>query len=56
MLLFGGNFLNGRLTNTGAFEVFDGHELIYSKLGTGAFPNPGVLVDIFALRFDNSLA
>ena len=50
--MFGGNFLTSHLTNTGAFEVFDGQELVFSKLNTGAFPIKGELASLFMNRLD----
>ena len=53
-VMMGGNFLQGRLGGTGAFEVFqgfegdEGHRQLFSKLGAKRFPAPEEIIASFA--------
>ena len=44
---FVGNAISSALTNTGAFEIYLGENLIWSTLEQGALPNYAQLMDAF---------
>ena len=49
-LFFGGNLLNGIITNSGALEIFYNDELIWSTLKTGKVPNMKSLVHLIKAK------
>lgn len=50
LLFFGGNLLNGIITNSGALEIFYNDELIWSALKTGKVPNMRSLVHLIKAK------
>ena len=50
ILFFGGNMLNGIITNSGALEIFYNGELLWSKLQSGKVPNMDGLVQLIKAR------